>query len=146
MQESRKTGGESKTLPLPEIEEKLDQIVRVKGEEGLNELCDRARQIAETIGMDKEFSKLDRIIGAMLSTKSTDILRSPVTMARAFGHPSDPTRLEVFEKLFVELQQREFMSLPDANSSQKAFRNFSFYEAYFSNFIEGTRFEVQEAL
>lgn len=35
LQESRKVGGGSKTLPLTEIEEKLDQIFRVKGEEGL---------------------------------------------------------------------------------------------------------------
>jgi len=146
LQESRKVGAESKTLPLPEIEEKLDQIVRVKGEGGLNELRDRARQVALALGMDKEFRKLDRMIGAMLSTKPADILKSPVSIARAFGHPYDPARLEVFERLFVELQQREFADLPDGNSTPRAFRNFAFYEAYFSNFIEGTRFDVQEAL
>src|SRR3546814_14115783 len=95
--------------------------------------------------MDKEFGKLDRMIGAILSTKSTDILKSPVTIARAFGHPYDPGRLEVFEQLFVELRQHEFADLPDANTTPRAFRNFSFYDAYFSNFIEGTRFDVQEA-
>src|SRR3546814_14371767 len=95
--------------------------------------------------MDKEFGKLDRMIGAILSTKSTDILKSPVTIARAFGHPYDPGRLEVFEQLFVELRQHEFADLPDANTTPRAFRNFAFYEAYFSNFIEGTRFDVQEA-
>lgn len=146
LQESRKVGGQSKTLPLPEIEEKLDRIVRVKGEDGLNELRDRARQVAGTLGMDKEFGKLDRMVGAILSTKSADILKSPVTIARAFGHPYDPARLEVFERLFVELRQREFADLPEANDAPRAFRNFAFYEAYFSNFIEGTRFDVQEAL
>src|SRR3546814_3310557 len=95
--------------------------------------------------MDKEFGKLDRMIGAILSTKSTDILKSPVTIARAFGHPYDPGRLEVFEQLFVELRQHEFADLPDANTTPRAFRNFAFYEAYFSDFIEGTRFDVQEA-
>jgi len=146
LQESRKVGGESKTLPLPEIEEKLDRIVRVKGEDGLNELRDRARQVAAELSMEKEFGKLDRMVGAILSTKPTDILKSPVTIARAFGHPYDPARMGVFEQLFVELQQREFADLPDANSTPRAFRNFAFYEAYFSNFIEGTRFGVQEAL
>lgn len=145
LQESRKVGGASKTMPLPEIEEKLDQIARVKGEDGLNQLRDRARQIAGPLGMDKEFGKLYRMVGAILSTKPTDILKSPVTLARAFGHPYDPARLEVFEQLFVELQQREFADLHDANGTPKAFRNFAFYEAYFSNFIEGTRFDVQEA-
>ncbi|QGN22517.1 Fic family protein [Elizabethkingia anophelis] len=146
LQESRKVGAESKTLPLPEIEEKLDRIVRVKGEDGLNELRDRARGIAGTLGMEKEFGKLDRMVGAILSTKPTDILKSPVTIARAFGHPYDPQRLELFEQLFVELRQREFADMPEANTTPTAFRNFAFYEAYFSNFIEGTRFDVQDAL
>src|SRR5690606_19750321 len=146
LQESRKVGGESKTLPLPEIEEKLDRIVRVKGEDGLNELRDRARQVAAELSMEKEFGKLDRMVGAILSTKPTDILKSPITIARAFGHPYDPARMEGFDQLFVELQQREFADLPDANSIPRALRNFALYEAYFSNFIEGTRLDVQEPL
>lgn len=146
LQESRKVGPESKTLPIPEIEEKLDQIVQVKGEEGLNELRDRARVISKTLGMEKEFDKLNRLIGAILSTKPSDILKSPVTIARTFGHPYDPQRIGLFEKLFVELQQREFTDLQDANQTPRAFRNFAFFESYFSNFIEGTRFEIQEAL
>ncbi|GGH00080.1 Fic family protein [Parapedobacter pyrenivorans] len=146
LQESRKVGGESKTLTLPEIEEKLDQIVRVKGEESLNELRDRAKEISGALGMEKEYDKLNRLIGAILSTKPADILKSPVTIARVFGHPYDPQRLALFEKLFVELQQREFTEISDANKTPKAFRNFAFFEAYFSNFIEGTRFDVQEAL
>lgn len=85
------------------------------------------------------------MVGATLSTRPTDILKSPVTIARVFGHPYDPARLEVFEQLFVELQQREFADQPDVNNTPRAFRNFAFYEAYFSNFIEGTRFDVQEA-
>lgn len=36
--------------------------------------------------------------------------------------------------------------MPEANTTPTAFRNFAFYEAYFSNFIEGTRFDVQDAL
>src|SRR5690606_34769423 len=96
--------------------------------------------------MQKEFVKLDRMVGAILSTKPTDILKSPVTIARAFGHPYDPARLEVFEQLFVELQQREFADIAEMNTTARAYRNFAFYEAYFSNFIEGTRFDVQDAL
>lgn len=146
LQESRKIGGESKIWTIPQIEEKLDQIVRVKGEQGLNEFRDRAREIGAKLGMDKEFEKLNRIVGAMLSTKTSNILKSSVAIARAFGHPYDPARLGLFEKLFVELQQREFMDIPDVNQAAGAFRNFAFYEAYFSNFIEGTRFKVEEAL
>lgn len=144
-QESRKPGPHSKTLTLPEIEEKLDQIVRIKGEEGLNALRDKARVISEDTGMHKEFEKMNRLISALLTTKPSNILTSPVAVARAFGYPYDPQRIVLFEKLFVELQQREFADVRDVNTTIRSYRNFAFYEAYFSNFIEGTRFSIDEA-
>lgn len=145
LQSSKKVGATSKALALPEIEERLDQVVRIKGEEGLNALRDRAREISIELGMEKEFEKLNRMVSAMLTTKPSDLLTSPVAIARAFGHPYDPLRLSLFEKLFVELQQREFADIPEVNTSIKAFRNFAFFEAYFSNFIEGTKFKIEEA-
>jgi len=145
LQESRKIGPDSKTLALPEIEEKLEKIIQIRGEEGLNELRDKARQIASELYMEKEFAKLDKIIGALLNTRSTNLLSSPVAIARAFGNPYDSSRISLFEKLFIELQQQVFADFPDINTSLKAFRNFSFYEAYFSNFIEGTKFKVEDA-
>jgi hypothetical protein len=35
--------------------------------------------------VEDEFKKLDRMIGALLSTRSSKILRSPVAQARTFG-------------------------------------------------------------
>lgn len=146
LQSSRRPGPSSKAMSLPEIEEKLEQIVRSKGEDGLNALRDRAREIAPEIKMEKEFEKLDRLIGAMLTTKPSSILKSPVALARAFGQPFDPKRIELFENLFVTLQQTEFAPIAETNTSHVAFRNFAFFEAYFSNYIEGTKFKIDEAL
>jgi hypothetical protein len=47
LQVSRQKGAESKTLTIAEIEEKLESIVRVKSEAGLNEIRDKARVIAD---------------------------------------------------------------------------------------------------
>jgi hypothetical protein len=146
LQESRKPGPKSKTLTIPEIEERLESIVRARGEKGLNEFRDRAKLISSEIGMEKEFGKLNKLIGAILTTKPGNILSSPIAIARALGHPYDPKRIQIFEKLFVELKQREFANIPDKNTSQLAFRNFAFFESYFSNFIEGTKFTVEEAM
>ena len=41
LQSSRQVGPTSKTITLPEIENKLEQIVQVKGEEGLNQFRDK---------------------------------------------------------------------------------------------------------
>jgi len=146
LQESRRPGPQSKVLPLLQIEERLEQIVVAKGEEGLNALRDKARTIGQSVGMEKEFEKLDKLIGALLATKPSGILTSPVAMARAFGHPYDSERISLFETLFVELQNRVFSEVPERNLTATAFRNVAFFESYFSNYIEGTKFEVEEAL
>jgi len=145
LQESRKPGSTSKTLSIVELEEKLEQVARVKGEEGLNVLRDQSRELAANLGMEKEFEKLNKLISAILTTKPSTILSSPAAIARAFGHPYDPVRIELFEKLFVELRQRQFPYVLEKNKTVRSFRNFSFFEAYFSNYIEGTKFKIEEA-
>ncbi|NEW79787.1 MAG: cell filamentation protein Fic [Gelidibacter sp.] len=145
LQSSRQVGPTSKTITLPEIEIKLEQIVQAKGEEGLNQLRDKAREIADKLQMQFEFEKLNRLISALLTTKPSKILKSPSALARALGNPYDRHRIALFEKLFIELKQQQFKDNPDINREQTAFRNFSFFEAYFSNYIEGTIFEIEEA-
>jgi len=145
LQSTKKLGSTSKCLSLPEIEERLEQIIRVNGEDELNKLRDQARAIAEQLKMHKEFEKLNRLISALLTTKTSKILSSPLAIARAFGKPYDPTRLELFETLFRELKQSEFPYLEEKNNTPTSFRNFAFFESYFSNYIEGTVFEIDEA-
>lgn len=145
LQTSRQVGSTSKTITLPEIENKLEQIVQVKGEEGLNQFRDKAREIAEKLGMQSEYEKLNKLISALLTTKPSKILTSPTAVARALGNPYDKYRLELFEKLFVELQQQPYKERQDINTEINAFKNFALFEAYFSNYIEGTIFEIEEA-
>lgn len=145
LQVSRQTGPQSKTLTLPEIEKKLEGVIRVKSETGLNELRDKAKLIADKLDMKSEFEKLNKLISALLSTHPSKILSSPSAVARALGNPYDPARLPLFEKLFVALKQQEFTSQPEKNISNQSFRSFAFFEAYFSNYIEGTEFELEDA-
>jgi len=145
LQVSRKPGPQSKTLTIPEIEAKLEQIIRVKGEDGLNQVRDKAKVIAEKLDMQSEFAKLNKLISALLTTQPSKILSSPIAIARAFGNPYDPARIELFEILFQYLQQIEFSNIPEINTDKTAFKNFAFYETYFSNYIEGTIFELEEA-
>lgn len=145
LQVSKQPGPKSKTLTLPEIEEKLESIVRINGEKGLNEVRDRAKVISTALGMEKEFEKLNKMIGALLTTQPSKVLSSPVALARAFGNPFDKHRIQLFENLFMALKQKEFPNRPDQNLITTAFRNFAFFEAYFSNYIEGTKFELDEA-
>lgn len=145
LQTSRKSGPDSKTLTYPEIEERLEQIVRVHGEDELNDVRDRAREISLELEMPKEFEKLERIISALLTTNSSKILKSPIAAARAFGVPYDASRYELFEILYQELTQFEFKYLKEKNIEILSFKNFAFFESYFSNYIEGTKFEIDQA-
>jgi Fic family protein len=145
LQVSRQTGADSKTLAYPQIEEKLEKVIRVNDEDELNAVRDRARAISEELNMQKEFVKLNKIISALLSTRTAKELKSPVAIARAAGLPYDPARTKIFEILFRELKQQEFKNREEQNKTTQAYRNFAFYESYFSNYIEGTVFEIDTA-
>jgi hypothetical protein len=145
MQISKKLGPNSKTLALPDIEEKLEQILLVHGEDGLNKLREQSRELSEILNFKKEFERLNTTISALLSTKPIVNLKSPVSIARVMGEPYDKKRLELFETLMIELQNSEYKNRQEKNKSIKSFRNFAFFESYFSNYIEGTKFTVEEA-
>jgi hypothetical protein len=145
LQITKKSGPDSKTLSIPQIEEKLDDIFRIKGEEGLNKLRDKARDLSVALNLQKEFELLNKIIGALFTTKPANILKSDLALSRSIGLPFDRYRIEIFEILFHYLHNKAFQDHPENNLTPNSFRNFAFFEAYFSNYIEGTVFEVSEA-
>lgn len=145
LQITKKTGPDSKTLSIPQIEEKLDDILRIKGEDGLNSLRDKARDLSKILNMEKEYELLNKIIGALFTTKPSKILKSDLALSRSVGLPYDRHRIEIFEILFNYLHNKAFPNYPANNLTPNSFRNFAFFEAYFSNYIEGTVFEVSEA-
>jgi Fic/DOC family protein len=145
MQVSKRSGPDSKTLSMKELEEKLEKILQINGEKEINNLREHARAIAEPLKMQKEFEKLNRLIGSLLQTNTSKNQSSPAAKARAFGILYDIERMKLFELLFIALKQRPFMFRPDKNTTAQSFNNFAFFESYFSNYIEGTVFDVSEA-
>jgi hypothetical protein len=141
MRPTRARSGVGRTLSRREIEERLDEILRRGGEPSLQRLRDDARQVSGALSMEDEFARLDTIIGGLLGTRAARVV-SPLSVARAAGLPYDPHRLDLFQRFFSELagtapvtrlaRQTDGVALP-------------FFEAYFSNFIEGTEFAVEEA-
>lgn len=133
-----------RTLPRDEIESRLDALIRQQGEDALNRLRDEARTIASELGLEDEFEKLDDLIGTLLGTRDAET-QSPVAKARVAGKPFDPERIQLFESLFAALRETVPAARPAPERSGGANANLSFFEAYFSNFIEGTEFSVEEA-
>ncbi len=137
-------GTVSRTLSREEMEEKLDKLIRLKGEDYVNQIRDKAREIANELDLKKEFQELDDLIGTLQGTRTIE-LKSDIAKARKGDEPYDPDRAELFLKLFEDLKATAPGSRPAKNLSQQERINLSFFEAYFSNFIEGTEFEVEEA-
>ena len=140
-----RAGGISKVLPATEVEERLEVILRVRGEDGLNALRDQARLVAERVGWEAEYAVLHQLISALLTTSPAHLLTSPVARARALGLPYDPARVALFTNLLSELRRTVLPDRPDPAPNPPAYYHVAFFEAYFSNFIEGTEFEVDEA-
>ena len=145
MKASYRKGDNTKCLPITEVEERLEKVIRVNGEAAINALRDKARLLAERLNMEAEFAKLDNIIGALLSTRDSKILTSPLETARVFGEPYDPHRYELFQVLFTTLNSDVFPSYPETSLTIEAYRNFALFESYFSNYIEGTEFTIEDA-
>jgi len=145
LEPDRTQGGVEKCLSAEAIEERLESEFAVGGETALNKLRDEARTVAAATGLDYGFSRLDRMIGALLSTRPANVLKSGVAIARALGEPFDSARIELFGILLECLGGRTFPAYPDANVSDGDYATFAFFESYFSNYIEGTEFELDEA-
>ena len=142
---TRGRGWSARVLAQEAIESSLDRVLMVGGERRLNQLRDQAREVAARLGYQKQFKRLDTLIGALLGSQAAKHLTARQALARAAGRPYDPQRLEIFEALFAELNSRSLPEISDPAPTGVARENFVFFEAYFSNYIEGTTFTVEEA-
>jgi Fic family protein len=101
--------------------------------------------LADKLGAEQEFKQLDELIGSLMGTRDAELL-SGVGKARKAGTPYDPVRIEKFLELFESLNATAPVLRSACETSASAQTNLSFFEAYFSNYIEGTTFEVDEAV
>lgn len=141
----REVKGVVKKVSKQVVEERLDRIARIYGDEELNILRDQAREVSKRLGMKQEFDVLDKLIGSFLGTKSDTSQLSEVGRSQAKGEPFDPQRVELFATLTAHLLQQELPLYKRNAISSQAIINQAFFESFFSNFIEGTVFEINEA-
>jgi hypothetical protein len=134
----------ARTLSRREIEERLDTMIRRGGEDAANRLRDEARTIAHDLGMKDEAEAFDALIGTLLGTREAE-LSAPTALARRKGRPYDPDRLALFQTLHAALRAHPPLARLAPARGAEATATLAFFEAYFSNFIEGTEFAVEEA-
>lgn len=140
---STRSRARSRVLPIEELEARLEQILHLGGEGELNKLRDRAREIAAELGWRRELERLDGLIGTLLGTRAGKV-SSAIARARAVGEPFDAACYERLQLLFAEVRN-PLPEIEDSFAAPDHFRNKAFFESYFSNYIEGTTFEIAEA-
>lgn len=139
---TRARGGVRRTLSRPELEERLARMLTTSGAPALGHLRDEARTLAQQLDAERESAELARIIGSLFGTKDAP-LQSRAAQAMRDGIAFDDRRIELFALLQRTLLAQPPVQRPARPSDDPAL--FAFYEAYFSNYIEGTRFTVEEA-
>ncbi len=137
-------GKMAKSLGKTYIESHLDKLARIHGDDELNQLRDQARLLYPALGLSKEFTLLDNIIGTLLGTQNAK-LSAPDAKARAASKAYDTDRVELFSILCESLIRSILPKITFHHKEQQWNNNLAFFEAYFSNYIEGTEFLVGEA-
>jgi hypothetical protein len=141
-----RVGDEPKTLPKEALEAWFDRQLRILGtgaEAWLNELLENARALSQKFEWQREFGGLEEFVRSLKGKPSAYELSSDLSRARAAGKPYDPERIQLFNELKAALAMESFQELPAAPVAE--LENRAFWEAYFSNYIEGTKFSVEEA-
>lgn len=142
---SRARSGQRRTLDAEELGDWVDYICQNEGPERLTSYRKQAEQLAPQLGVaPQHLARLQSLVGIALGTRPEEQTSSLALSARRAGQPVDQVRVKRFELLMTALRQAAPQSRPvDPAPDRYAF--LPFYEAYFSNFIEGTEFEVDEA-
>jgi len=142
--ESRARGGaERKTLGRAAVEGWLDRLCRIHGPDELRRLLVAAEELAPMLDLAESALRARTMITALVDGTHAETLVSAVGRARARREPYDPDRLALFTRLATRLATECFAPLPERPQVER--RLHAFWEAYFSNYIEGTVFTIQEA-
>ena len=128
----RSTGAEG-------VKAKLQSYLQVQGEDKLNALRDQAKALAPTLGLERQAQQLNEIISQLLTTHTS------IAKSRKPTGPIDINRLALFGTLAEYLRATTLMATPAVAEQGSALINFAFLESYFSNYIEGTKFTIEEA-
>lgn len=128
---------------LRAVEDRIDALARSGGVGRIQHVLEQLDGIAGAFEADAVGLVRDRL-AAVLGTTTDAVLSSPLLAARLAGTPFDGHRISMIERLVDILTERPPVPRP-ATAPHERWDWLPFFEAYFSNFIEGTRFEVAEA-
>lgn len=137
--------GVARTLDRVELEDRIEHWASVYDEARLARLRGDVERVGELLAEQDLAAHVTELLGAAQGTRPDVELSGAALTARRDGVPVDRRRLAKFDALLARLQQRAPSPLPTTAAGAPRRAVLPFFEAYFSNFIEGTEFEIDEA-
>jgi Fic/DOC family len=125
------------------VEDRIDDLARTGGSGRIRNILGELDVIAGSFDQ-RAVELVRRRLAAVLGTASGDAPLSRRLKARLAGQPYDEHRIQLITALVETLKHTAPATIPALGPSQR-WQWLPFFEAYFSNFIEGTEFGVEEA-
>ena len=145
---SRGRGRVARTLSCAEIEDWLVRLSQRRPDDWFPKLRGRAVELCSALDVEDRRPLVEDLIGAAAGTREARAGAGRLLAPRAAGHEYDRDRVRRFGELAAFLTAipahldipAELPALADEPAT-----SLPFFEAYFSNFIEGTELTVAEA-
>ena len=143
-----RAGRPARTLSRAEVEDWLVRKVQLRPDGWLPGIRARSLEIADELAVPERRRVIEEIVGAVSGTRLVRRGAGTLLAARAVGREWDPARIQRFDELAEYLRALPAEagvpgSLPAPPGDLDG--TLPFFEAYFSNFIEGTEFTIEEA-
>jgi len=144
---SKGRSGRARTLSLAELEEWVARKSLAWDAGRVERLRSEAELVADALGIADARPQLARIFASVRNSGPVHRGATPLTRAVRAGSAWDVERVEAFERLATELNTQAPGGWGEPTYLHQAtdIRELGFWEAYFSNFIEGTEFTIEEA-
>ena len=143
-----RAGKPARTLSRSEVEDWLVRKTQLRPDGWLHSIRSRALEIVEVAGVSERGKLVEDVVGAVEGTRPVRKGAGELLVARAGRREWDPVRLERLGQLAEYLTSiPEGAGVPSGLPQQSGDLDgtLPFFEAYFSNFIEGTEFTIDEA-
>jgi hypothetical protein len=133
------------TLSPTELADWIDHLCAVDGEARVAAHREAAERLVPVLDVSPaQLEVLNAVVGAALGTRRSTT-GSAALRARSRGAPFDQLRMARFQLLADHLRD-VLTTYPALEADASRRRSLPFWEAYFSNFIEGTEFSPDEAV
>jgi len=144
--ESRSRGGRAaRTLTLAELEDWLARKALAWGPHRLERLRVDTVSLAEAIGAERELPAVERLFDQVSGRSPPRPQAGPLLAALSRGRAWDERRVRMFDRAARHLAELDPSLLPAWLPPPEPPGELPFYESYFSNYIEGTEFTIDEA-